>query len=189
MFIMSELIDAEFKAKELGCNYFLEYLELESNLLKMGKNLDEILFNASVIDIGADCGSSAIFFFKHNAYRVHAFEIDTELCKKYDDNVKPILKHYSLYYYCKPANKQDVLTIIKNEKKDSHKVFLKVDCEGCEAEILDEEVMKEIDNGLIAIHDWIKQEKRQELVLLLKKYEYVPVFVSNDGREVEFMKI
>ncbi len=186
---MSELINAEFKAKELGCDYFLEYLELEANLLKMGKNLDEILFNATVVDVGADCGSSAIFFFKHNAFKVHAFENNVDLCKKYEDNVKSILKHYSLLYYCKPANKQDILTIIQNEKKDGHRIFLKVDCEGCEAEILDEEITREIDNGIIAIHDWVPFPKHQELVLLLKKYEYVPVFVTNDGREVEFMKI
>ena len=186
---MSELINAEFKAKELGCDYFLEYLELEANLLKMDKNLDELLFNSTVIDIGADCGSSAVFFFKHNAYRVHAFENNTELCKKYDENIEPILKHYSLFYYCKSADKHDVIMIIKNEKKDGHRVFLKVDCEGCEADILDEEIIREIDNGLIAIHDWIKPEKRQDLILLLKKYEYIPVFITNDGREVEFMKI
>jgi len=186
---MSELIDAEFKAKELGCNYFLEYLELEANLLKMGKNLDELLFNATVIDIGADCGSSAIFFFKHNAYRVHAFENNVELCKKYHESVEPILRHHSLLYYCKPANKQDILTIIQNEKKDGHRVFLKIDCEGCEADILDEEIMREIDNGLIAIHDWVKPEKRSDLVLLLKKYEFIPIFITNDGREIEFMKI
>jgi len=186
---MSELINAEFEIKKLGCDYFLEFLELESNLLKMGKNLDDILFNSSVIDVGADCGSSAIFFLKHNTYRVHAFENNRDLCNKFQSNILPILKHYSVFFYCVPVKKENIMNIIQYEKNEGRRIFLKVDCEGCEAEFLDEELMTKIDNGLIAIHDWVPFPKRQDLVLLLKKYEYVPVFVTNDGREIEFMKI
>jgi len=186
---MSELINAEFEIKKLGCDYFLEFLELESNLLKMGKNLDDILFNSSVIDVGADCGSSAVFFLKHNAYRVHAFENNRDLCNKFQSNILPIIKHYSIFFYCEPAKKENIMNIIQYEKKEGRKIFLKIDCEGCEAEFLDEEIIKQIDNGLIAIHDWVPFPKRQDLVLLLKKYEYVPVFITNDGREIEFMKI
>jgi len=186
---MSELINAEFEIKKLGCDYFLEFLELESNLLRMSKNLDDILFNASVIDVGADCGSSAIFFLKHNVYRVHAFEINRDLCNKFQSNILPIMKHYSIFYYCVPAKKENIMNIIQYEKNEGRKVFLKIDCEGCEAEFLDEEIMKKVDNGLIAIHDWVEPSRRSDLVLLLKKYEYLPVFITNDGKEIEFMKI
>ena len=186
---MSELINAEFEIKKLGCDYFYEFLELESNVLKMGKNLDDILFNTTVIDIGADCGSSAIFFLKHNVYRVHAFEVNRDLCNKFQSNILPMLKHYSIFYYCEPAKKENIVNIIQYEKGEGRKIFLKIDCEGCEKDIIDEEIIKKIDNGIIAIHDWVEPNKRQDLVLLLKKYEYVPIFITNDGKEIEFMKI
>ena len=186
---MSELINAEFEIKKEGCDYFLEFLELESNILRMGKNLDDMLFNATVIDIGADCGSSAIFFLKHNAYRIHAFENNRDLCNKFQSNILPMIKHYPVFYYCVPANKVNIMNIIQYEKNEGKKIFLKIDCEGCEAEFLDDEVMKQIDNGVIAIHDRVEPGKRQDLILLLKKYEYAPVFITNDGKEIEFMKI
>lgn len=186
---MSELINAEFEIKKLGCDYFLEFLELEGNLLKMGKNLDEILFNTTVIDVGADCGSSVIFFLKHDAYRVYAFENNQDLCNKFKENMMNLLKGYSVFYFCKPAKKENIMNIIKYEKGEGRRVFLKIDCKGCEKDIIDEEILKNIDNGLITLYDWVSFPERENITLLLKKYEYVPVFVTNDNREIEFMKI
>jgi hypothetical protein len=82
----------------------------------------------NVLDIGAGCGETALFYLVHGAKKVICVEIEDELVKLMEHNKKTNPK-LNIEIVSKPFD----ISMIKKYKPD----FIKVDCEGCEKALLD----------------------------------------------------
>jgi hypothetical protein len=94
----------------------------------------------TVVDIGAGIGDSPIYFTMNGAKKVIAIESDKERCDLLKDNVKAngfegkIIPVYGGY---NNISLKKIGEIVKNETGDE-RYFLKMDCEGCEYNLLKE---------------------------------------------------
>lgn len=124
-----------------------------------------------VVTIGADCGSSALYFILYGAKHVIAFEKEEKLRKLFYEEV------------CKKFNICNKVTLYGewggNNYPDGD-IFI-IDCEGCE-EKLDFNELKKYKIVLVAIHEWTRNKFE-----LYKKVEgWKLKFVSEDGKELMF---
>lgn len=113
-----------------------------------------------VMDIGADIGSTALFFLMNGAYYVYLLENAKEYKITYE-RIKqkfPILKDS---------------TMLKNSTYIPHYIeVLKMDCEGCELSLLTEELLNKSNEFVIGLHksqlgDYQFEQKKK----LLEKYD------------------
>lgn len=150
--------------KELGCDYWYEYDSCYGDI----DFKDKI-----VINVGGDCGSSALYFVMKGASKVIAYEKDDEL-RNIFYNV--VLKDF-------PILKDKV--IMNGEWKGEYPdgdIFI-IDCEGCES-ILDFDKLNKYKIVLVAIHIWTEDKKD----LFKKMIGWKLKYVSKDGKELTFMK-
>lgn len=93
----------------------------------------------SVLDIGADIGSSAYFFLSKGASEVYLAESDPQYRKQYQVLKKTI-----------PLLQRSMLLPLdwKQQKAD----VLKMDCEGCELALLGEELLENYSEWIIGLH-------------------------------------
>lgn len=80
----------------------------------------------SVIDVGCGVGDSLIYFLKSGAEKVRGFDISKDAIHSAYENLK--LNNLSADLFCRKITPSD----ISSEKVD----VLKIDCEGCEREII-----------------------------------------------------
>jgi len=136
--------------------------------------------------IGNDCGSSALYFLLKGAKKIIGFEKSDELNKRFKEKV------------CKEFNICDKVEINGEwtGKEYPNTDVLIMDCEGCEAKLLEvkaERSEKNLDFSqlqkykqyCIAIHDWT--ENRFEL--MKKLYGTILTFITDDNREFVFCKL
>lgn len=83
------------------------------------------LNGATILDVGAGCGETALFYFLHGAKRVVCVEPDEKLSKIVDQNIQ------SNGWNAEVLNQDFDLDLLRT-KFD----FMKMDCEGCEAHLL-----------------------------------------------------
>jgi len=83
-----------------------------------------------VLDVGADYGTTALFFLKRGAARVVAVEGDEELFSQLQENVKDVPEVVAVK--CWISSSEDFAYLIRTYCPD----VLKVDCEGCEVHLL-----------------------------------------------------
>ena len=156
-----ESIDEYFK--KLECDYWREFPHSYGVLN---------VFNKTIQIVGADCGSSTLYFLWRGAKYVIQYEKEEHLRKKWEN-------------MCKQFNICDK-AIMKEEWKgeyDEVDIFI-MDCEGCEEE-LDVDTLKKYGQWCIGIHDWAKNR-----VELLRKLEGTTfTYSSDDGRELTFCKV
>ena len=97
--------------------------------------------NKSVLDIGADIGSSAIFFLSRGAKYVYLVEKEQAYKKTYEELKQkyPILKNTYMVSSLVSAN-------------SSYFDVLKMDCEGCELSLLTEELLNKSNEFVIGLH-------------------------------------
>ena len=95
----------------------------------------------SVLDIGADIGSSAIFFLSRGAKYVYLVEKEQAYKKTYEELKQkyPILKNTYMVSSLVSAN-------------SSYFDVLKMDCEGCELSLLTEELLNKSNEFVIGLH-------------------------------------
>ena len=95
----------------------------------------------SVLDIGADIGSSAIFFLSRGAKYVYLVEKEQAYKKTYEELKQkyPILKNTYMVSSLVAAN-------------SSYFDVLKMDCEGCELSLLTEELLNKSNEFVIGLH-------------------------------------
>ena len=95
----------------------------------------------SVLDIGADIGSSAIFFLSRGAKYVYLVEKEPAYRETYESikQKHPILKNTYMVSSLEPAN-------------SSYFDVLKMDCEGCELSLLTEELLNKSNEFVIGLH-------------------------------------
>ncbi len=94
----------------------------------------------TVLDIGADIGSSALFFLMNGAYYVYLLEKDI----KYRNIYKKLKQDYIILKNSTMLNKKEIAKI----KFD----VLKMDCEGCELSLLTEKLLNKSKEFIIGIH-------------------------------------
>lgn len=113
----------------------------------------------TVIDIGADIGSSAIFFIMEGAQKVYLLENDMKCRDIYAqlrqrEPYKRLLKDTELIEEAQlPSIKADIL---------------KMDCEGCESYLLNEAFLSRFKEWVIGLHTTIGAERYAELEYLLQ---------------------
>lgn len=108
----------------------------------------------TVIDIGASIADSSLYFASLGAGKVYAFEIDPvrlELAKK---NVELNNMSSRIEMIEKKATSEEISFIVEDNSLDN--LFMKIDCEGCEYEIignLSDAVYKKFKNIILEYHD------------------------------------
>ena len=136
--------------------------------------------------IGNDCGSSALYFLLKDARRIIGYEKEEKLNKRFKEKV---CKEFQI---CDKVEINDEWTGKEYPNTD----VLIMDCEGCEAKLLEvkaERSEKNLDISqlqkykqyCIAIHDWT--ENRFEL--MKKLYGTILTFITDDNREFVFCKL
>lgn len=123
----------------------------------------------TVTMVGADCGSSSLYFILHGAKYIVAYEKDEDIRKKWDN----VCKEFNI---CEKVE-------MRGEwigQYPSTDVFV-MDCEGCE-HIIDFELLKGYKAVFLAVHDWTEDRVK----LLRQMYRWKLVFVSDDGKELMF---
>ena len=93
-----------------------------------------------VLDIGADIGSSALFFLMNGANYVYLLEKEQEYKNTYESIKQkyPILKNSVM------------LTSLADMPNDVD--VLKMDCEGCELQLLTEELLSKATEFVVGLH-------------------------------------
>lgn len=97
------------------------------------------LKGATVLDVGAGCGETALFYFLHGAKRVICVEPQEQLAKIIDENIR--------------ANRWDAEVLNRSFDLDLLQTefgFMKMDCEGCEEHLLK---ASSIPPCVIEVHD------------------------------------
>jgi hypothetical protein len=106
-----------------------------------------------VIDIGASLGDSSLYFASIGASKVYGFEVDPD---RYDLAIQNIHINNLNDTIClfNQAARSDLVFKLIEENKLNH-VFLKLDCEGCEYEIIEklpESIFDRIDDIVMEYH-------------------------------------
>ena len=136
--------------------------------------------------IGNDCGSSALYFLLKSAKKIVGYEKSDELNKRFKEKV---CKEFQI------CDKVDINGEWNGKEYPNSDVFI-MDCEGCEAKLLeikaersesklDISQLQKYKQYCIAIHDWT--ENRFEL--MKKLYGTILTFISDDNREFVFCKL
>ncbi|QJF12301.1 putative methyltransferase [Saccharolobus solfataricus rod-shaped virus 1] len=147
---------------DLECDYWREYPNAYGLLNP---------YNKTIQIVGADCGSSALYFLLRGAKYVIQYEKEQHLREKW----KEVCAKFSI---CNKAEMRSEW----NGQYDNVDIFI-IDCEGCE-EILDVSQLRKYEQYCIAIHDWTKNR----IDLLRKLQGLTFAYVTDDGREIVLCK-
>ena len=111
--------------------------------------------NKVVIDIGADIGSSAMYFLQHGANHVYGFSLD----KQYFKN-----KNYTHYKYSIEKINYVINNIMPYYMATGNNLILKMDCEGCEWNFTID-FIKQFSEWIIALHNPIMNNELYDYIL------------------------
>jgi hypothetical protein len=141
-----------------------------------------------VFDLGADFGTSPMFFLDRGAYSAIGFSLDKQYFKSDGKNDRDYF-----HYHC--ADEIDVglrfiyAVVFAYSVKESNRVMLrtdknvsfalKADCEGCEWQLLTDNILDFFDDWIVALHNPIRNDEL---------YEYIKKNGSFIGKEndIEF---
>ena len=123
-----------------------------------------------VVDVGAEVGASAELFREFGAVEVIGYEVDRNACKAAD------LSKFT-NYFCRAMTLAEYLDYVRDGW------FIKMDCEGCEADYITKALPE---RGLISLHDWVF--RHMEFAETLQNNGFMPVFHSYDWREITYLK-
>lgn len=134
-----------------------------------------------VLDIGADIGSSALYFLINGAYKVFLLESDLMYQKIYKNIASvdfPALKYSTCQILENPKNLNakslklcDEVDTLNSFVRSEYFDVLKMDCEGCELQLLTEDLIKRSREFVVGLHkpqldDYQFEQKKS----LLEKY-------------------
>lgn len=153
-------ISEYFRQRE--CDYWREYPHSYGIL---------DVFNKTIQIIGADCGSSALYFLMRGAKYVVQYEKEEHLRNKWEE----VCKYFNI---CDKAEMKKEW----NGEYENVDIFV-MDCEGCE-EHLNVDMLKKYGQWCIGVHDWTKNR-----VELMRKMEGTTfTYASDDGKEITLCK-
>ena len=110
------------------------------------------LTKRTTIDVGASIADSSLYFESLGA-EVYAYEPDMRRCALAEENIILNNKTKKIHLFKQAANANALAQLMELESLND--VFLKMDCEGCEFEIvagLPEEALRKIRNVVIEYH-------------------------------------
>lgn len=149
--------------RKRGCDYWREYPHAYGMLN---------VYQRRIQIVGADCGSTALYFLLRGASFVVQYEKEEHLRKAWEE----VCTHFSI---CDKAEMRGEW----NGQYDNVDIFV-MDCEGCE-EKLDVNMLSRYKQWCVAIHDWTRN--RVELMRKLEGMTFT--YVSDDGKEIVLCKI
>ncbi len=123
--------------------------------------------NRVVVVVGADCGSTHVYFLLRGARYVIGYEKEEKLRKMWME----------VCIYFNICDKGEIRGEWHGEYPDAD-VFV-MDCEGCESN-LDISQLRKYKEWCVAVHDWTSNR----VSLLRKLYGTVFTYVSDDGHEI-----
>jgi hypothetical protein len=94
----------------------------------------ERLDGRPVIDIGASIGDSSLYFARLGASKVYSYEVDVRRYNIAVENIRINKMTDVIEIYNEEGNSKNISSLIQENKLS--KVFLKLDCEGCENEVI-----------------------------------------------------
>ena len=138
----------------------------------------------AVLDIGADIGSSAIYFLMNGAKHVVLIENDPKSIREYG-----LLKNDE---YLNGIFRKTEMHLPQSMLKYSFDI-LKMDCEGCELSLLTEDLLKKSNEFVIGLHkpqldDYQFEQKKRLLEKYGGKY-YGAIVNKQDGITGEYIFI
>jgi hypothetical protein len=87
-----------------------------------------------VVDIGSSIGDSSLYFASLGAVEVHGFEVDRDLCNIAQQNIKLNNLSSRVFIHNERATGNSLEIFISKNLWSN--LFIKIDCEGCEFEII-----------------------------------------------------
>jgi SAM-dependent methyltransferase len=127
--IIAEFQGIKIKAPKNHSNFVYNIYEIFFEEHYFSENI----FGKDVIDVGSSIGDSTIYFLKNGAKKVVGYEPQTDLVKIAEENIK-INGFEGKTEFINEFFTKDKLRKIS----DPENTILKLDCEGCEFEIIDE---------------------------------------------------
>jgi predicted RNA methylase len=101
------------------------------------------------IDIGASIGDTALFFKKCGAKSVYGYELDEARVKIAEKNIEMNRTGDSVVVYNKKATAEELHKLMTTINDP---IFLKLDCEGCEYDIIPKLDMSKVTNVVMEYH-------------------------------------
>ncbi len=158
---MGEFLDDYFKAK--GCNYWQEQIKAYGHINFKFK---------SVVIIGADCGTTAIYAFLRGASYVIMYESDPKLRQKLFD----VMDDFGI-----EREKYEVYGEWTGNSYPPANIFIQ-DCEGCE-QLDDFNEISRYEEACIAVHTWSDLSKTLPHLI-----GYKVTYVTPDSKEIVFCR-
>lgn len=132
------------------------------------------LTGRTAIDIGASIGDSSLYLSTRGAEVVYAYELDPDRYNLATQNIEMNKLEEKIKIFNRAANSELVNDLILS--KDLSGVFLKLDCEGCEYEVLngiDKKALERVDDVVMEYH--------KDPVILMKHLETSGFQVKKKG--------
>jgi len=107
-----------------------------------------------VIDGGTYIGDSSLYFVSRGASKVYGFEIDRENYNLAEENIKLNNMEGKIYIYNQKATYESIKNLIN--KYGLKNIFMKLDCEGCEYDIImntDAQTFENITDVVLEYHE------------------------------------
>jgi SAM-dependent methyltransferase len=130
---------------ELPHLLFLFWID-EAYMMHIYGNQD--LTGRIVIDAGASVGDTAIYFLTRGAQHVYGFEIDPKHYAMAQSNIKRNNLQDKITIFNEGASAQHINELIRGQTN----VFVKLDCEGCEYEVLPKLDLENVTDVVMEYH-------------------------------------
>jgi hypothetical protein len=111
-----------------------DYLNVIDEVFLRNRYCSARLSGRIVIDVGASIGDTSLYFASMGASKVYAFEADKSRYEVAEENIHLNGKDKIIKIMNDEANSENISELIENNHLSN--IFLKLDCEGCEYEIL-----------------------------------------------------
>lgn len=112
------------------------------------------LNNRVAIDVGASLGDSSLYFASLGASKVFGFEVDESRYNLALENINLNKMQSIICFFNEAASSTSIIRVIDDQ--NLRHIFLKMDCEGCEYEIINQlpdRIFANIDDIVMEYHD------------------------------------
>jgi hypothetical protein len=128
-----------------------------------------------VIDIGSSIADSALYFASLGAKKVYSFEVDSTRLELAKENVQLNGMSAVIETFDRKATSKEISSLI--ERTSLYDVFMKIDCEGCEYELIEnlsDTIFSRVKNIVLEYHDGASS--------IMKKLKSVGYNVRHESR-------
>ncbi len=144
------------------------FMSVAETMLQNVYNFDTGSVDKVVVDIGASIGDFVLLASRSRGSRIYAYEPNPDTFKYIQDNVVANGHENRVQLFNAPAGEKSLYRIFQTFKEKQID-FLKIDCEGCEFDVLlncPQSMLAKIRRISMEIHPTSSREMRQLLTLL-----------------------